>query len=235
VTGNCYKIPHLHNITERLLVNSNLLWTQGKGLLLIFTLLFVLSPYFSKKIFGLILCLFIFTIWFFRNPERFPDPQVQPSSIISPSDGKVVDVQDRKISIFLSPVDVHVNWCPIAGNIQRVTHTKGQFLPAYKAESSRVNENNEIEIMNDHGQSLVVKQVAGTIARRIVCWVEENEQVSRGQKYGMIKFGSRIDILFPENVELYVEKGQRVYGGETIIGSFLWESQKDFSKNMQKK
>ena len=199
-----------------------------KGFCLFLTLLFILSPYFSKKIFGLVLCSFVFTIWFFRNPERFPDPQVQPSSIISPSDGKVVDVQDRKISIFLSPVDVHVNWCPIAGNIQRVTHAKGKFLPAYKSESSRVNENNEIEIINDHGQSLVVKQVAGTIARRIVCWVEKNEQVSRGQKYGMIKFGSRIDIFFPEGVELFVEKGQRVYGGETIIGRFLWESQKDF-------
>ena len=100
-------------------------------------------------------------------------------------------------------------------------------MPAYRAESSRVNENNEIEIINDHGQSLVVRQVAGTVARRIVCWVKKDEQISRGQKYGMIKFGSRIDIFFPDGVELYVKKGQRVYGGETIIGRFLWESQND--------
>lgn len=213
----------------------SLLWTQGKEILMIFVLLFALSPFFSKKLLGLTFCMFFFTVWFFRSPERSPGPDVQASSIISPCDGKVVDIQDRKISIFLSPVDVHVNWTPIAGTIKRITYTKGEFLPAYKAESSRVNENNEIEIVNERGQSIIVRQVAGTIARRIVCWVKENEQLSRGHKYGMIKFGSRIDIFFPEGVKLHVTKGQRLYGGETIIGSFLWESQNDFSKNKQKK
>ena len=206
---------------------SNLLWTQGKEIVMVFALLFLVAAFFYRKMFYLVLPFFFFSVWFFRNPDRHPCFQVDETSIISPADGKVVDVQEDKISIFLSPVDVHVNWCPIAGTINRVTYKKGKFLPAYKPESSRENESNEIEIMHESGQSIVVKQVAGTIARRIVCWVQEGEKVSRGQKFGMIKFGSRIDIFFPRGTKILVEKNQRLYGGETIIGNVSWESQKD--------
>jgi len=206
---------------EKALLYSNLLWTQGKEILVVFALLFFVSAYFSRKFFIIVTCFFLFNLWFFRNPDRSPGAEVQVTSIISPADGKVVDVQDRKMSIFLSPVDVHVNWCPISGTVNRVTYKKGKFLPAFNPKSSRENESNAVEIVNDHGQTIVVRQIAGTLARRIVCWVQEGDQISRGDKFGMIKFGSRVDILFPKGVELHVKKGDRVYGGKTIIGSFL--------------
>lgn len=209
------------------MIYSNLLWTQGTEILLIFAFLFFVSAFFFRKLFIFVFFAFIFQLWFFRNPERQPVSTVQTCDIVSPADGKVVHLEEGKMSIFLSPVDVHVNWCPIAGVVKAVTYKKGKFLPAYKAESSRVNESNAVEIVNDQGQSITVKQVAGTLARRIVCWVEEGETVSRGHKFGMIKLGSRVDIQFPEGTTLHVKKGQRVYGGETIIGSLSWESQKD--------
>lgn len=209
------------------MIYSNLLWTQGTEILIVLALLFFVSLFFSRKFTYLVLAIFVFQLWFFRNPTRQPVSTVQACDIISPADGKVVNVEDGKMSIFLSPIDVHVNWCPIAGTIKRVTYTKGKFLPAYDPKSSRVNESNAVEITNDQGQSITVRQVAGTLARRIVCWVKEGEVVSRGHKFGMIKLGSRVDIQFPEGTTFHVKKGDRVYGGETIIGSLSWESQKD--------
>ena len=187
------------------------------GFALLITLLF------WRKASLLVVALFLFNLWFFRNPDRSPREELTELSIVSPADGKVVDVQSDRISIFLSPVDVHVNWTPIAGIIDHITYTKGKFLPAFNPESSRKNEQNEIGITNDRGQQVLVRQVAGTVARRIVCWVQEEELVPRGHKFGMIKLGSRVDMIFPKGTEIAVKQGQRLYGGETIIGSLPWE------------
>jgi phosphatidylserine decarboxylase len=210
-----------------LLIYTNLLWTEGREIAAFLILLLFISSCFYRKLLIVILPLFLFAVWFFRNPDRRAVEPIDESAILSPADGKVVSVDGQHVSIFLSPVDVHVNWCPITGLIHQVNYKKGKFLPAYKEESSRENESNEIEILHASGSMLRVKQVAGTVARRIVCWVKQDERVSRGQKFGMIKFGSRIDIVFPETATVAVKNGQRLRGGETVIGNMSWELQKD--------
>ena len=209
------------------MIYTNLLWTEGREIAAFLILLLFISSCFYRKLLIVILPLFLFAVWFFRNPDRRAVEPIDESAILSPADGKVVSVDGQHVSIFLSPVDVHVNWCPITGLIHQVNYKKGKFLPAYKEESSRENESNEIEILHASGSMLRVKQVAGTVARRIVCWVKQDERVSRGQKFGMIKFGSRIDIVFPETATVAVKNGQRLRGGETVIGNMSWESQKD--------
>ncbi len=209
------------------MIYTNLLWTEGREIAAFLILLLFISSCFYRKLLIVILPLFLFAVWFFRNPDRRAVEPIDESAILSPADGKVVSVDGQHVSIFLSPVDVHVNWCPITGLIHQVNYKKGKFLPAYKEESSRENESNEIEILHASGSMLRVKQVAGTVARRIVCWVKQDERVSRGQKFGMIKFGSRIDIVFPETATVAVKNGQRLRGGETVIGNMSWELQKD--------
>ncbi len=206
------------------MILSNLLWTEGKEILMILAGLFFISLFLSRKYSIFLLFVFAFQFWFFRNPDRKPSENIDLIDIISPADGKVVSIENNKVSIFLSPIDVHVNWSPISGMIKNITYTNGKFLPAYKTESGRENENNALEIVHESGQSIVVRQIAGTVARRIVCWVNQGEKITRGEKFGMIKLGSRVDVQFPQTATISVKVGQRVYGGETIIGSLSWES-----------
>lgn len=157
-------------------------------------------------------------------PEALHDDAV----LICPADGQVVDIQydahngidgyAQKVSIFLSPIDVHVQWVPIAGTIERIAHKPGTYSFAFLPKSSEFNERNDVVVRARNGQSIMVRQIAGTIARRICCWVEEGQQVAAGQKYGMIRFGSRVDLLLPENVHVAVGIGQQVLGGHTVLG-----------------
>lgn len=224
------------------MIIDNLLWTQGKELLYLFALLFLISLFFSRKFILIVLGAFVFTVFFFRNPERVcrreTGQMCLAEDIVCPSDGRVMDVQvsdknefdgyARKVSIFLSPLDVHVNWIPIDGVIDQISYKKGKFVPAFKKESGRLNERNDVTIQDAQGRKLKVRQVAGTVARRIVCWVKEGQRVEAGDKFGMIKFSSRVDIFLPADVKVMVKKGQRVYGGKTILGRWLWESQQIF-------
>lgn len=221
------------------MIIENLLWTQGKEVLILFALLFCVSFFFSRKFFLFIVTLFAFVFFFFRNPERQCVKQSGGfcgiEELICPSDGRVMDIQTSqtnefdgyacKISIFLSPLDVHVTWAPVSGIITKIVYTKGKFVPAYKKESGRVNEHNDVTIQDASGRSIKVRQVAGTVARRIVCWVKEGDKVTAGDKFGMIKFSSRVDMYLPFGVQVMIKKGQRVYGGKTILGRWLWESQ----------
>ena len=160
--------------------------------------------------------------FFFRDPQRsVPDG---PGIVVAPADGRVTVVRRGEhsdsqslISIFLSPVDVHVNRAPIAGRITDISYKEGKFLMATNSQASLLNEQNTLTIQ---GESLTVKctQIAGILARRIVCWKEKGEQVERGERFGMIKFGSRTDLLLPANVEVLVEEGTHVRGGVTIVG-----------------
>lgn len=163
-----------------------------------------------------------FMAYFFRNPDR--SVPVTPGVVVAPADGKVTLVRpaDDKnsqslVSIFLSPFDVHVNRAPIAGEIVDITYKKGKFVMATKEESRNLNEQNRLIIKGD---SLVVSctQIAGVLARRIVCWKRRGERVECGERFGMIKFGSRTDLLLPPEIEIMVKTGMRVRGGETIIG-----------------
>lgn len=162
--------------------------------------------------------------FFFRDPERII-PQT-PETIVSPADGRVVEIvpenaQTRRISIFLSLWDVHINRAPYGGVVRSVVYTPGKFLAAYRQEASWVNEANTITIA-EHGREFIVKQIAGVLARRIVCRVRPGDTLDKGQRYGLIRFGSRTDLLLPATAEIAVQVGDVVKGGETIL-AFLKE------------
>ncbi len=174
----------------------------------------------------LLLLVALFVTYFFRDPQRIPPDGDE--FILSPGDGKVIlidpvadDKGDRKtlVSIFLSVFDVHINRIPVSGRVISVEHRPGKFLRAFERAAVTENERAEIVIETPQG---VVKfcQVAGIIARRIVCYLHGGETVTRGQKFGLIRFGSRVDLFLDENVSINVKLGDRVKGGESIIGSF---------------
>ena len=166
-----------------------------------------------------------FIFYFFRDPERGIPPD--PAAIVSPADGKVVDIvgeeldsrSGRRISIFLSIWNVHVQRAPAAGQITEVTYRPGRFYGAFRARASTENEQNVIHIDTPQG-ILVFKQIAGAIARRVLCWKRKGETVARGERVGLIRFGSRVDIWLPIEAEITVRRGQMVKGGESILAKW---------------
>jgi len=165
-----------------------------------------------------------FFAYFFRDPERLVP--LDEGLVVSPADGKVMIAGDanarwsppgewKQVTIFLSPMDVHINRTPVDGRVTRVAYKPGKFLPAYKEEASG-NELNEIWL-DHHGQTVVVRQIVGILARRIVCRVEEGQTLQRGERIGLMKFGSRMDVFLPPHAELAVNPGQQVVAGETVL------------------
>lgn len=173
--------------------------------------------------------LLAFITFFFRNPNRkVPEDNIL---VLSPADGKVMSVCEiyddeflnelgTKVTIFLSVLDVHVNRSPIAGEIKYQQYTCGRFRPAYKESAGCENERHSIGLENEYIRILVT-QVAGILARRIVSWVTLGNVLQQGQRYGMIKFGSCTEVIMPKTVEVVVKKGDKVKGGETVIGRLL--------------
>ena len=164
-----------------------------------------------------------FFLWFFRDPERrIPDT---PGAVVSPADGKVTAIskfsQDgqarQRISIFLNVFDVHVNRAPIAGTITNLCYQEGKFGNAMSAGSSDANEQNIVTVQGD-GQTVVFKQIAGLLARRIVFSPRTGDKLERGQRVGLIKFGSRVDVILDQAVDVSVKVGERVAGGSSILG-----------------
>ncbi|HLZ42386.1 MAG TPA: phosphatidylserine decarboxylase [Candidatus Sulfotelmatobacter sp.] len=163
-----------------------------------------------------------FFLWFFRDPERAIP--TDPGAVVSPGDGKVTDVatlaggngKQLRISIFLSVFDVHVNRTPIAGIIRDVRYQRGKFLNAMSATCAEQNEQNVVTVEED-GQSVVFKQIAGLLARRIVFSPKIGDRVERGQRVGLIKFGSRVDVLFDASARVTVKVGDRVKGGASVL------------------
>jgi phosphatidylserine decarboxylase len=147
--------------------------------------------------------------------------------VVSPADGKVVKISElpagselpggHAVSIFLNIFDVHVNRSPISGLLEKLEYKRGKFMAAFDEEASRVNEQNILTIRG-HDMQVVVKQIAGLIARRVVCWKEPGHPVERGELIGLIRFGSRVDILLPKDVRLRVRVGEHVRGGSSIVG-----------------
>ena len=167
---------------------------------------------------------------FFRDPERCP-PDGE-GLIVAPADGKVVSITkvtqgslmkkaEARVSIFLSPLDVHINRSPIGGKVDDVKHTRGKFIAAYKDEASERNEQNSLKLVDDRGREVEVVQVAGVVARRIICRARKSDLLSRGARFGLIMFGSRTDLYLPASSRIEVSQGQRVKGGETIVGRFV--------------
>jgi phosphatidylserine decarboxylase len=168
-----------------------------------------------------------FFVFFFRDPERrVPDA---PNVVVSPADGRVMIVGDPsgtgaplgewfQITIFLSPVDVHVNRAPVDGRVTRVEYHAGKFLPAYRDEAGVHNEWTEVWF-DHHGVAVVCRQIVGILARRIVTRLAVGQHVARGERFGIMKFGSRIDLFLPRSSRITVKVGDRVVGGESIVAT----------------
>lgn len=168
--------------------------------------------------FGAFILLTLFMAYFFRDPQR--DVPTEAGIIVSAADGRVTRVEEREngkfVSVFLSPLDVHVNRAPIAGKVVKVDYIKGKKNPATSDEASLINERNALTIEGEK-MTVVCTQIAGIVARRIVCWSKAGDNLALGEKFGLIKFSSRTDLLMPKEVEVLVKVGDRVVGGETII------------------
>jgi phosphatidylserine decarboxylase len=196
-------------------------------------LIWVLIPLAAAVVAGLfglwwlaipLLALAAFMAYFFRDPNR--DVTTDADTVVSPADGRVTRIEKLSphdpdspnvVSIFLSPFDVHINRAPIAGKVIDVTYTKGRFMIATRDEASVVNEQNALTIQGER-LTVVCKQIAGVLARRIVCWKKPGDVLGLGERFGLIKFGSRTDLILPREVRIEVEVGTRVRGGASIIG-----------------
>jgi phosphatidylserine decarboxylase len=168
-----------------------------------------------------------FVLWFFRNPERsFQDEE---KLVISPADGKVIKIENvdmtgtiagkfKKISIFMNVFSVHVNRAPYSGQIETINYHEGKFLSANMDKASLDNERNEVMIRTEDGRVLWAVQIAGLIARRIVCWINVGSTVKKGERFGLIRFGSRVDIYLPQDSKISVKLEDKVKAGETPLG-----------------
>lgn len=182
-----------------------------------------LISWFTRPVWGIpLFILALFCLWFFRDPERaIPAGDVA----VSPADGKVVAIRKEsatltRVSIFLNIFDVHVNRTPISGKITNITYKPGKFLVASKEEASIENEMNTFVVEGD-GTQIVFSQIAGLIARRIVCWKKVGDTVQKGDRVGLIKFGSRVDILMGPEWQIAIAEGQRVSAGSSVIANRL--------------
>ncbi len=162
--------------------------------------------------------------FFFRNPDRTPPSE--RDVVVAPADGKVTRIEpvnvgdvnsETVVSIFLSPFDVHINRSPIAGNIKAMAYKPGRFMMATNEKASQENEQNVLTLEGEQ-ITVVCKQIAGILARRVVCWKKKGDNLTLGERFGMIKFSSRTDLVLPANVRVMVAEGDRVQGGTTIIG-----------------
>lgn len=162
---------------------------------------------------------------FFRDPERVPPEDAE--AVVSPADGRVVKIAREKdplsgeekqaVCVFMNVFDVHVNRMPVSGKIETIRYVPGKFFNASLDKASTDNERNLLEIVGKGNQRFTVVQIAGLIARRIVCWSEKGDKLKRGDRFGMIRFGSRVDLYMPDGFDLDVSVGDRVFAGETVL------------------
>jgi phosphatidylserine decarboxylase len=174
-----------------------------------------------------LLLMTLFVVWFFRNPQR-KTPEKE-GLVISPADGRVIRIEEttsdecpgrtfQKISIFMNVFNVHVNRIPCSGEVRLIRYRKGKFLSADLDKASALNERNTVLLQTDDGREIIAVQIAGLIARRIVCWLKEGMHVRSGERFGLIRFGSRVEVFLPPGTTLLVKVGEKVRAGETPIG-----------------
>ena len=168
----------------------------------------------------------LFVVWFFRNPERTVPPG--DNNVISPADGKIIDIREvdearilkkkmLKISIFMNLFNVHVNRSPCTGKVVDIVYNPGKFVSANLDKASLENEQNAVVLETPAGEKIIFIQIAGLIARRIVCWLREGQYVKRGERFGLIRFGSRVDVYLPVGTDVSVSLGDKVKAGESIL------------------
>ena len=191
------------------------------------TFLFVCTGSFLISILAGII--FLFIIFFFRDPKRSPASD-SSDAVLTPADGTILEVLHLKgsdnplgqpaikVSIFMSIFNVHVNRIPIRGTIEKITYHPGKFFSANLDKASKQNEKNEIGLQTPDAKKIVFVQIAGLIARRIACWVEKGDRVNAGQRFGLIRFGSRLEVYMPEGSKTTIQVRQNVKAGETVIG-----------------
>ncbi|MDR1487578.1 MAG: phosphatidylserine decarboxylase family protein [Deltaproteobacteria bacterium] len=213
-----------HNINNTLPIAR-----PGIPYILGLALVFLVSLFFEWCVVSVIfLILTIFTTWFFRDPNRVTPPGTFG---ISPADGMIIRIDDTakcpltgvealKVSIFMNLFSVHVNRVPISGNLVRQDYYPGAFINASFDKASTENERNCLIIEDEKGHRITMVQIAGLVARRIACWVNIGQNLKRGQRYGLIRFGSRVDLYLPKDVEIMVALGQNVYAGSSPIWRF---------------
>jgi phosphatidylserine decarboxylase len=194
----------------------------GCALIVIFSVFgFVIIPILASII-------TIFIIYFFRDPDR--ESVSNPNAVLTPADGKILEVKHLKetnnplgreaikVSIFMSVLSVHVNRIPVSATVKEVTYTPGRFFSANLDKASKYNENNRIILKTLDSRHIALVQIAGLIARRIVCWVREADVLDKGQRFGLIRFGSRVEVFLPADSQITVGLNQKVRAGKTIIG-----------------
>ena len=208
---------------------------EGYPFILIFAFVSLFFGWFWSPIFWISLILTAWCVYFFRDPRRVTP--LTPGLVVSPADGRVIAVAvgmaprelglgeqtRRRVSIFMSVFDCHVNRAPLAGRVAKIVYTPGKFFNADLDKASEDNERNGLVVETDHGPVGVV-QIAGLVARRIVCFVKENDALSPGQRFGLIRFGSRVDLYLPLSANILVSEGQTAIGGETVLASFNQEA-----------
>jgi phosphatidylserine decarboxylase len=216
-------------IGVRFMINrSSIIVPEGLPFIMIAGILTLLSFILHFLVAAIFLfAVMFFVAWFFRNPER-KTPQ-ENTYAIAPADGKVIKIEEvsitepvrgdfKRISIFMSVFNVHVNRIPYSGIIKMIRYKKGNFFAANLDKASPLNEQNAVLIETDQGKQIMAVQIAGLIARRIVCWVSEGARVEKGQRFGLIRFGSRVDVYLPLEAKVLVKIGDKVCAGETSIG-----------------
>lgn len=172
-----------------------------------------------------------FHLWFFRDPERTP-PADASNLLLAPADGKVVEIVEepdtlyhetvvRRISIFLSPLNVHVNRAPADGVIEFDRYVSGDYLVAWHPKASELNERSQLGLRHPSGTKVLFKQIAGAVARRVVYHVTVGDSLKAGERFGIVKFGSRMDVLVPLDIPVFVKVGDRVTAGETVLGRLV--------------
>jgi phosphatidylserine decarboxylase len=194
--------------------------------LLVLTVIFISVGIKSLAVLFLVLTLFVTN--FFRNPER--TIPTDTNAVVSPADGRVLKIEDvegnglitgkcKKVSIFMNVFNVHVNRTPYTGTVKTIRYEEGKFFNASLDKASSLNEKNSVLVQTSDGREILTVQIAGLVARRIVCWVKEGMNIERGERFGLIRFGSRLEVFMPVDTEILVSVGDKVRAGETKIGS----------------
>jgi phosphatidylserine decarboxylase len=208
--------------------HNSMIAREGFPFIVISIILTVIAAFFAITWLAVILtAITVFIICFFRNPERnFKDEE---KLVISPADGKVIRIEEvdvqgtisgkfKKISIFMNVFNVHVNRAPYSGKIEKICYHKGKFLSANLDKASTENERNEIMIRTQDGRMLWTVQIAGLIARRIVCWTSEGVSINKGERFGLIRFGSRVEVFLPSDSRIVAKLGAQVRAGQSPLG-----------------